>query len=257
MSVELVVFLLVVALAAGWVDAVVGGGGLVQLPVLLLALPGAPPSAILATDKLSSISGTTASAVGFARNAGAELRVAVPAGVLGLAASGAGALTAGTVPATVFRPFVLVALLVVACVVILRPGIGTASGGGGRHAAAPRLAGVVVLVGVALPFYNGLVGPGTGAMILLALSVLLRMDFLTGSATAKVVNVGANLGALVVFAAQGHVFWLLGLGMGACNVLGARLGTRTALRRGSGFIRATLLCVVAALLVKLGVDQLG
>lgn len=255
MSVELIGLLLVVALLAGWVDAVVGGGGLVQLPVLLLALPGAPPAAVLATDKLSSISGTTASAVGFARNATMEAKVAVPAGVLALGASGAGAATAAAVPAAVFRPFVLVALLCVAGVVVLRPRLGT------QQAPSPldqgRVFGVVALVGVALPYYNGLVGPGTGAMILLALSGLMGMDFVTGSATAKVVNVGANLGALLVFAAQGHVYWLLGLGMGACNVLGAQLGTRTALRRGSGFIRATLLCVVAALLLKLGFDQLA
>lgn len=254
MSVELIVLLLVVALAAGWVDAVVGGGGLVQLPVLLLALPGASPAAILATDKLSSISGTTASAVGFARNTKLNKKIAVPGGILALASSGAGAATAGAVPAAVFRPFVLLALLLVAVLVVLRPGLGTLQSTGPPDES--RLLGVVALVGLALPYYNGLVGPGTGAMILLVLSGLMGMDFVEGSATAKVVNVGANLGALGVFAAQGHVFWLLGLSMGVCNVLGAHVGTRTALRRGAGFIRATLLCVVVALLVKLGFDQL-
>ncbi|GAA3467064.1 sulfite exporter TauE/SafE family protein [Nonomuraea roseola] len=110
MKVELILLLLAVALAAGWVDAVVGGGGLVQL----LALPAAPPPAVLATDKLSSIAGTTVSAVGFARRVRVEARVAVPATVLAVALSGAGAVTAGQVPAEVFRPFVLVTLALVA-----------------------------------------------------------------------------------------------------------------------------------------------
>ncbi|WP_431902981.1 sulfite exporter TauE/SafE family protein [Nonomuraea sp. bgisy101] len=254
METELILLLLAVALAAGWVDAVVGGGGLVQLPVLLLALPAAPPPAVLATDKLSSISGTTVSAVGFARSVRMEARVAVPATALAIALSGAGALTAGRVPSELFRPFVLVMLALVAALVIARPGLGTRERR--RPARRRSVVAAVLLVGVVLPFYNGLVGPGTGALILFALTTLLGLDFVMGSATAKVVNVGANLGALVVFAAHGQVFWLLGLAMASCNVLGARLGTRTALRRGAAFIRATLLCVVAALIVKLGLDQL-
>ncbi|MEV0583483.1 TSUP family transporter [Nonomuraea sp. NPDC050310] len=254
MKTELIVLLLLVALAAGWVDAVVGGGGLVQLPTLLLAFPVAPPATILATDKLSSISGTTASAITFARGTRPDLRVAAPAALLAVVVSGAGAATAGLIPAAAFRPFVLGALVVVAAVVILRPGLGTSPRQvrPARH----RAVAAVAVTGVVLPFYNGLVGPGTGAMILLALTGLLGLDFVTGSATAKLVNLGANVGALAVFAVHGQAFWLLGLAMAACNVLGARVGTRTALRRGAGFIRIVLLCVVAALIAKLGGDYL-
>ncbi|GAA4070623.1 sulfite exporter TauE/SafE family protein [Nonomuraea soli] len=255
MQPELVLLLLAVALAAGWVDAVVGGGGLVQLPALLLAFPVAPPATLLATDKLSSISGTTASAIGFARGARIDLRLAVPAAVCAMALSGLGAATAGLIPAQVFRPFVLGALVVVAAVVVLRPRLGT--GTPERRPARGRSVAALTVAGVVLPFYNGLVGPGTGAMILLALTGLLGLDFIDGSATAKVVNLGANLGALLVFALHGQAMWMLGLCMAACNVMGARLGTRTALRKGAGFIRATLLCVVAALIVKLGLDYLN
>ncbi|NUR93547.1 MAG: TSUP family transporter [Nonomuraea sp.] len=254
MDIELVALLLAVALAAGWVDAVVGGGGLVQLPILLLALPTAPPAAILATDKLSSISGTTAAAVGFARTTKVDWRLAAPMGGLAMLLSGAGACAASSIPAGMYRPFVLAVLVLVALVVMLRPDLGRERAATtARH----RVAWAVLLAGAALPFYNGLVGPGTGAMILITLTGLLGLDFVGASAQAKVVNLGANLGALVVFAAQGRVFWMLGLGMAACNVVGARLGTRTALRRGTGFIRATLLCVVAALIVKLSVDLLA
>jgi uncharacterized protein len=249
---ELVMVLLMVALAAGWVDAVVGGGGLVQLPVLLLALPSAPPAAVLATDKLSSIPGTLASAIGYARVTRLDPRVAAPAGVLAVALAGAGAATAGMIPSHVHKPIVLGSLVVVATVVLLRPRLGL-----GPTEVRRRGALAVTVAGVLLPFYNGLAGPGTGAMILLALTTLLGLDFVTGSATAKVINLGANVGALAVFALQGQALWLLGLAMAVCNVAGARIGTRAALRRGAGFIRATLLCVVAALIVKLGVDYLA
>ncbi|RJL36155.1 sulfite exporter TauE/SafE family protein [Bailinhaonella thermotolerans] len=255
MPTELIVMLLVVALVAGWVDAVVGGGGLVQLPALLLAMPSAPPTAVLATDKLSSIAGTTASAAAFARRLRVDARLAVPAGLLAIALSAAGAVAASRVPASAFRPLVMATLLAVALLVVLRPRLGLRKRPLPRSAAATVSA--VVLAGVVLPFYNGLAGPGTGALILMVLTGLRGLDFLTSSATAKIINVGANLGALITYALHGEVFWLLGLGMAVCNTLGARLGTRTALRRGAGFIRATLLCVIAALTVKLSVDYLA
>jgi uncharacterized membrane protein YfcA len=113
----------------------------------------------------------------------------------------------------------------------------------------------VAVAGVGIAYYDGIVGPGTGTFLLIAFTSILGMDFVHASATAKAVNTGTNLGALVVFAAQGHVVWALGLAMAVCNIAGAQIGARMALNRGAGFVRVVLLCVVAALVAKLGYDQ--
>ncbi|OLB74196.1 MAG: hypothetical protein AUI14_24335 [Actinobacteria bacterium 13_2_20CM_2_71_6] len=244
---------LTAATAAGWVDAVVGGGGLLQLPGLLLAAPNLPVATILGTNKLAAVAGTGTAAVTYLRRTKVDWRVLGPAVGLALLFAGLGAALAGVVPARAFRPVVLVVLAGVALVVTLRPSLGTGPGrdtvGRGRILAAIGLTGIVIAT------YDGAIGPGTGTFLIIGYTATLGVDFLHASAMAKAVNVATNLGALVVFALGGHVSWLLGATMAVANVTGARLGARTALRRGSGFVRAALLFVVLALLAKLGFDE--
>ncbi|WP_067126789.1 sulfite exporter TauE/SafE family protein [Microtetraspora malaysiensis] len=246
-----VVVLLVAALAAGWVDAVVGGGGLLQLPALLLA--GLSPVQAMATNKSASIFGTASAAVAYARNTKFDRAVAVPAGVLAIGFAGLGAASAAMLEAGVLKPLVLVVLLGVAAFVTLRPAFGLAAQPHLRTQA--RLAAAIALAGIVIAFYDGILGPGTGTFLLIAFTSVLGMDFVNASATAKILNTSTNLGALIVFAWQGHVLWGLGLGMAVCSIAGAQLGARMALRRGSGFVRVVLLCVVAALVLKLGYEQ--
>jgi uncharacterized protein len=242
------------AAAAGWIDAVVGGGGLVQLPTLLLAAPGLPLATVLGTNKVASVAGTSTAAFTYLRRTKVDWRVLGPAVGLALLCSGLGALLAGTVPARAYRPVVLVVLAGVAVVVTLRPQLGTTTG---RDAVGPlRRSTALGLAGVLIATYDGAIGPGTGTFLILTFTATLSVDFLHASAMAKAVNVATNLGALPVFAAAGHVSWPLGAGMAVANIVGARLGAHTALRRGSGFIRVALLVVVLALLVKLGSDEL-
>jgi uncharacterized membrane protein YfcA len=246
-----IVLLLVAALAAGWVDAVVGGGGLLQLPALLLA--GLTPVQGLATNKSAAIFGTASAAVTYARKTKFDRAVAVPAGALAVVFAGVGALSAALLDAAVLKPLVMVVLLGVAAFVTLRPAFGRMPHPHLRTG--PRVLAAVAVAGVGIAFYDGILGPGTGTFLLIAFTSILGMDFVHASATAKVINTGTNLGALIVFAAQGHVLWTLGLGMAVCNITGAQLGARMALKRGSGFVRIVLLCVVAALVAKLGYDQ--
>ncbi|WP_088317332.1 TSUP family transporter [Kineosporia sp. R_H_3] len=243
----------VAALAAGWVDAVVGGGGLIQLPALLIGLPGASPAQILATNKLASICGTTTSSITYARRIRPSLRTVLPLAGAAFAGSAAGAACASLLPAGVFRPLVLVLLVAAGLYTWRRPDLGAVTAlrhSGHRHTLAA--AGV----GVGLGFYDGIFGPGTGAFLVLALVAVLGYAFLEASGTAKIANVATNLGALVVFVPQGAPLWRTGLLMGAANVLGGYLGARTAVARGSRFVRGVLLVVVAALVVRLGWDVL-
>ena len=255
MSAEQVLVLLTAALAAGWVDAVVGGGGLIQLPALLLVNPGQPVVTSLATNKLGSVMGVSSAAITYARRARPDLPVALPAAGVAVCCAAAGALCAAALSSAVLTPVIMVVLLAVAAVVVLRPDLGRTSRPVPRTRR--RIAAAVLLTGIGIAFYAGLVGPGTGTFLVVAFTALLGMDFVDASASAKIINAGTNLGALAVFAVQGHVLWAIGLAMGVSNIVGAQLGARMAINRGAGFVRVVLLCVVFVLVVKLGLERFG
>ncbi len=243
-----VVLLLLAAVSAGFVDAVVGGGGLIQLPALLL-VPGIAPVQALATNKMASICGTTTSSITYYRRVRPDLTTALPMAALACAGASAGAVCASLLPASVFRPVIVVALVTVAVYTLARPSMGEVSAlrfDGHRHYVAAGLAGS------AIGFYDGILGPGTGSFLVFALVGLMGYAFLEASAKAKIVNFATNLGALLVFVPQGAVLWGLGLAMGAANVLGGYLGARTAISRGSRFVRLFFLVVVGALVLRLG-----
>jgi uncharacterized protein len=244
------VLVLVAALAAGWIDAVVGGGGLLQLPALLL-VPGISPVQALATNKLGSIFGTTTSAVTYYRRAHPDLRTALPMAAVALVASFAGATIAALLPASVFKPVIVVALVGIAVFTLLRPSLGEVTAL--RHTGR-RHHGVAVTVGAVIGFYDGVLGPGTGSFLVFAMVSQLGYDFLSASAKAKIVNCATNLGALLFFVPHGAVFWGLGLLIGAANMLGGYTGARMATVRGSRFIRVAFLVVVTALIARLGWD---
>jgi uncharacterized protein len=252
LSTGALVLLLVAALVAGWVDAVVGGGGLVQLPALLLGLPaGTQPATVLGTNKLSSIWGTATSSVTYARRVRLDWRTVVPLVVSAAAGSAGGAQLAKLLPASAFTPIVLVALVVVGLYTWRRPQLGLVSQvrhTGGAHYG--RTAAIGVVVGA----YDGFLGPGTGSFFVIALVGVLGYGFLEASAKAKIANLVTNFAALVVFGAHGSVLWGLGLMMGAANLLGGYVGARTAIAKGNGFVRRVFLLVLAALIVKLVYD---
>jgi uncharacterized membrane protein YfcA len=249
------VLLVLAGFAAGWVDAVVGGGGLIQLPALLL-VPGMIPVQAAATNKLSSSLGTVVSAATYARRVGPADRpdpwTAVPMALVAGVSSVLGAAGAAALPGAVFVPIVLVALIGVGLYTLLRPEIGAITAL--RHQG-PRHVLTAVVAGAVIGGYDGLIGPGTGSFLVFALVGLLGYAFLAASATAKVVNLATNLGALALFATQGSVLWALGLMMGAANVLGAYLGARSAIVRGSTFVRTVFLLVVLVLVLRLGWQQ--
>ncbi|MFJ9340639.1 sulfite exporter TauE/SafE family protein [Streptomyces sp. NPDC101733] len=254
-STTMIVLLCVAAAAAGWIDAVVGGGGLILLPVLLLGLPGAASTTVLGTNKAVAIVGTTGAAVTFARRAPVNVALAVRIGLAALLGSMGGAALAGGISRDVLRPLIMVVLVLVGAVMIFRPGFGAAPSA--SPVSRQRVLLTIALAGLGIGFYDGLFGPGTGTFLVLALTALLHLDLVTASATAKIVNVCTNAGALAMFAYQGTVLWQLAGLMAVFNLAGAMIGARMALKKGSGFVRVVLLTVVGSLVVKLGFDQWG
>lgn len=242
--------LVVAAFAAGWIDAVVGGGGLLQLPALLL-VPGMTPVNALATNKLASIFGTAVSSATFYRKVRPSLRSTLPMAGVALAGSFGGASVAAFLPAELFKPIIVVALIVVALITLFKPQLGVAARL--RYRGVKHLV-IAALVGAVIGFYDGVLGPGTGTFLIFALVGLLGFNFLQASAQAKIVNFATNLGALLFFIPLGAVLWPLGLVMGAANIVGSFIGSRMAIAKGVKFIRAIFLVVVTVLILKLGFD---
>ncbi|SCX43365.1 hypothetical protein SAMN03159343_1218 [Klenkia marina] len=242
--------LLLAAFAAGWVDAVVGGGGLVQLPALLL-VGGLSPLQALATNKLASVAGTTTSALTYLRRTGTDLRTAAPMAAVAFVLSLLGASVAARLPAAAIKPVIVVALVVVAAVTALRPSMGDLPRP--RREALAHY-GLAMVLAAAIGFYDGVLGPGTGTFLVIGLIAVVGYDFLRASATAKVVNVATNLGALAFFLPTGAVLVGLGLLMGLANVAGAYLGARMAIAAGNRFIRVVFLVVASLLVVRLSYD---
>ncbi len=239
------------AFCAGWVDAVVGGGGLIQLPALLLGFPQATPVQILATNKLGSICGTSVSAVTYYRRVRPDLRTAVPLALLAFAGSLIGALLASSIPKAAFSPIILVVLIGVGSYTLVKPGLGHETDlrfSGRRHALAAT--GVGFLIGM----YDGALGPGTGTFLVFALVGLLGYGFLQASAKAKIANFATNLAALAIFIPAGAVMWKVGLLMGLGNLAGGYIGARTAVARGAGFVRVVFVIVVGGFIVKIALD---
>jgi hypothetical protein len=248
------VLLALAGLLAGWVDAVVGGGGLIQLPALVVGLPGAAPVQILATNKLGSVCGTTVSSLTYYRRVRPDPRTFGPLMLLAFAGSLGGALVASQIPKEAFDPIVLVVLVLVGGYVLLKPSIGEITMlrfAGHQHLLAAMIAGAVI------GFYDGALGPGTGSFFVFTLVGLLGYNFLEASAKARMANWATNVAALCVFVPQGAVLWKIGLVMGACNLLGGYVGARTAVAKGAGFVRIVFVVVVGAFIVKIGSDVLG
>ncbi|MFG2380687.1 sulfite exporter TauE/SafE family protein [Streptomyces avermitilis] len=253
-SLTMVVVLCIAALAAGWIDAVVGGGGLLLLPAMLLGLPGSTPAAYaLGTNKAVAIVGTAGAAVTYSRKTRVDVGTAVRIGLAALAGSTAGAFVAAGLSTAVLKPVVMVVLLGVGTFVILRPAFGMAPST--EPVSARRVLAAIGLAGLGIGFYDGLIGPGTGTFLVLALTALLHLDLVTASATAKIVNCCTNAGALATFAWKGTVFWQLAALMAVFNLVGGMVGAHTALKKGSGFVRVVLLAVVFALVANLAYNQ--
>lgn len=246
---EPLLWLALAALAAGFVDAIVGGGGLIQLPALLLAFPGAAPIQLLATNKISAVAGTSVSAATYYRRIRPDPRTFIPLMICSFAGAVAGSLVASLLPRSVFDPIVLAALVLVGTYVWFKPALGEVTQlrfSGGRHLSLAMLAGVLI------GFYDGALGPGTGSFFVFALVGLLGYSFLEATAKARLANLATNLGSLLVFVPMGAVMWRVGLVMAVCNIIGGYLGARTTVARGTRFVRVFFLIVIGAFVVRIG-----
>jgi uncharacterized membrane protein YfcA len=239
------------SLLAGFVDAIVGGGGLIMVPALFAAFATAPPATLLGTNKSASVWGTAMATWQYSRRVQIAWHAMLPAASAGVVGSFAGAWAVTVISPDFLRKLLPLVLLAVLIYTLAKKELG-------RHHA-PRFTGraevlVACAIGLVIGCYDGFFGPGTGSFFVFAFVRLLGYDFLNASVSAKLLNLATNAAALVLFTAKGHVWWHFALPLAVANVVGSMLGTHMALRHGTGFVRAIFIGVVSLLILKTGYD---
>ena len=236
------------SMAAGFVDAVVGGGGLIQLPAALLLLPGVPFPTLLGTNKFASFFGTSMAVQRYSRHVAIDWKTIAPAAVAAFLSAFLGARAVALLSPDLLRPLIFGLLIVVALYVFFVKELGLIH----RPKHAPRKARwLAVAIGALLGFYDGFFGPGMGSFLIFAFVGILGFDFLSASASAKAVNWCTNLASIIYFSATGQLLYGVGLAMAVSNVIGATLGAHVAIKKGSRFVRVFFLVIVCGLIAKL------
>ena len=251
MSIEIAIFLAIASGFAGFVDAMAGGGGLIQLPALLVGLPNKELPLILGTNKVPSIFGTAAAARNYFKNIKPDIPLTLTMMVPAFAGSMGGAALAAFVPKDFFKPFIVFLLILVAIYTWRKPDLGMSENL--KFTNQKRLF-LVALIGLLIGFYDGIFGPGTGTFLVFLLVSGIGYAFLKASGTAKLVNIATNAGAILSFQIAGHIWWQLGLLLAIANVSGAILGSRLAIKGGSPLVRKVFLAVTFLLITRVAWD---
>ncbi|EYT64478.1 membrane protein [Dietzia sp. UCD-THP] len=251
-SVWVLAALVLAAFVAGWVDSVVGGGGLIQLPALVVGLPAdASTPEILGTNKLSSVAGTLVASATYLRRIRVPVGMVLPLVVAAFAGSAAGSSVARFIPRDLLTPVVLAAVIVVGAYTWFRPTMGRTHEN--RYTGWARI-WRSALIGLVIGFYDGVLGPGTGSFFVIAIVAFLGFGFLQGTVAAKLANLTTNIASILVFGIHGEVLWIIGGCMAVANLTGGFIGAKMAMRHGNEFIRVVFLVVIGILAVKLAWD---
>jgi uncharacterized protein len=242
------------AFTAGFIDSVVGGGGLIQMPALLIFAPGLSVPAIMGTNKFAAFSGTALATTRYVRQTEVPWKSVLPAVLAALLFSFLGARIISTLNKDYVRVLVLVLLVATALYTFLKKDFGI------QHE--PRLDAVKttvysLLTGMVMGFYDGFFGPGTGSFLIVIFISLYGFNFLIASASAKLVNCATNVSALAYFMYTGQISYELAIPVAVFNMTGSWIGSRLAIRRGSGFVRTLFLVIVTCMILKFGYDVLS
>lgn len=239
------------AFLAGLIDSIVGGGGLIQLPALLGAYPKIEVPILCGTNKFASLFGTLSAARRYAQSVRLPWRVILPSVMTAFVGSFLGTYVLTQLPSDFLRPLVLGLLIAIAIYTSIKKDFGQHFS---ESRTGPREQILAAGIGGLIGFYDGFFGPGTGTFLVFLMIKVFRFDFLTASATAKVINVGTNLAALLLLISQNKIIWPLAIVMAVCNVAGSLVGASLAIAKGSKFVRILFLCVVSLLIAKMALD---
>jgi uncharacterized protein len=244
---QILLFLFFAAVAAGFVDSIAGGGGLITVPCLLLA--GIPPLESIATNKVQGPFGAASATIAYARRGHVNLRTQLPMALIAALGGAAGAMIASYVPGHILGAAIPVLLIGIALFFAFKPNLSDTDS---TRRITPALFAATAVPVVAL--YDGIFGPGAGSFYMLGFVLLAGFGLLKATAHTKLLNLGSNLGSLAVFAVNGAIFWKLGLMMGVGQLIGAQIGSRLAMRGGAKIIKPLLVIVCLAMATKLVSD---
>lgn len=253
MSIELhhIIFLCIAAFAAGFVDAIVGGGGLIQTPAALIILGTHPVSPVLATVKIPSFSGTAFAAAQYVKKVPIRWKLLTLLCTIAFFSAYAGSQLLLHVSNSFMKPVLLIVLATVAVYTYTKKDFGRQQE---RKKDSKHELLYSVLISAFVGFYDGFIGPGTGSFLILLFIAFLGFDFLQASAHAKLVNLATNLGSITLFIINGKIIWLIALPMAVFNALGGIAGARLAIVKGNRFIRTFFLLIVVATLLRFMYD---
>ncbi len=245
------VLLCLFAFSAGFVDAIVGGGGLIQTPASLILLPQLPVATVIGSLKIPSFSGTAFATVQYLKNVKVNWRLAGIMCVTAFIAAFAGSEVLTLVSNRFMKPIIFIVLIIVAVYTYSKKNFGQHTHK--AHSAKTEM-GYALLISISIGFYDGFIGPGAGSFLVLAFITLLGFDFLHASANAKLINLSTNMGSIILFLLKGSILWSIAIPMAICNGIGGILGARLAIAKGNQFIRIFFLLIITATLLRFGYD---
>jgi len=246
-----IISLVVLAFVAGFIDAVVGGGGLIQIPALLINLPTTPLATLLGTNKIAGLAGTSISALQYSKRIKFNFQILVPMAIIAALASLLGARLVSYIPVNTLKPFILILLIAITTYTFLKKDLGSQET---KNLSLQKNLIYGCLISAIVGFYDGFFGPGTGSFFVLGFVVVLGFPFVKASAYAKVINCMTNIGALIIFLKQGNYILEIAIMMAVCNIAGSMVGTSLAMKKGNDFIRKIFLVIVTLLIGKYGYD---
>ncbi len=247
----IIILLCIASFFAGFVDAVVGGGGLIQTPISLLLLPNIPVANIIGSLKIPGISGTSFAAFQYLKKVKLNWKRIFPMLLLSFGMAFLGSYLMTLVKNDFMKPILIFVLVLVAVYTFFKKDFGQTVH---KEISEKKMFLHGMLISLLIGFYDGFIGPGTGSFLVLALISILGFDFLNASANAKVINIATNIGSIAFFGLKGKIIWTIAIPMAFCNALGGWLGAKTALKKGNGFIRIFFLIVVIGTLLRLCYD---
>jgi uncharacterized membrane protein YfcA len=246
-----IISLIMLSFVAGFIDAVVGGGGLIQIPALLISLPKTPLPTIFGTNKIAALAGTSISAIQYSKRIKFNYKLLITISICAGLASFLGAKVVSFINVNTLKSIILVVLILIAIYTFLKKDLGTVQT---KNLSFDKQLIYGSLIGIMVGFYDGFFGPGPGSFFVLGFVVILGFEFVQASAYSKVINCMTNISALLVFIKQGNYILELAIIMSVCNITGNVIGTRLALKKGNTFVRTIFLLIVTLMIFRYGYD---